>query len=244
MSDLNTRELDLDRLQRNSKRSAALTSLGTLIVFGVFGYSVWEVNRLNTAIATKKEELRSLDDTKASLEKEKDKLQNDIRRLERYSEILFRQYRDTADFSAQLEQRTNSRPGELLAQAPIQAVVVPRASAEKISDEPQLYDFSLWLEVPLERRPDIEKVTYFFDHPSFREKVFESSDPRDDFRVHYRGWGALRRVIISVHLKNGNVSQLAFDMADAINKADLIVSRDKVPIKGIRTKDTQPVPVK
>ncbi len=125
--------------------------------------------------------------------------------------------------------------------APVSAVAVPRASARKVSDDPPLYDFECWLEVPAWRRARIEKVSYRFNHPTFVKKVQESADAEDDHRVRYRGWGALRLVILTIHLKDGDPVQLAFDMAEAIGavpgvgaKASKVPvkSRRKVPVKG------------
>ncbi len=222
---------DIDRVKRNSKRSALLTAVGALMIFGVLGYSVWELNHLSVAIAGKKDELRSLEEAKSSLQKQKDDLQNEVTRLEKYSEILFNQYRDTSELSETL-QKMDGQAVQIRSLAPIQAVATPRAAAVKISDDPQQYEFSLWVEISKERQSEIDKVSYFFDHPSFHDKLIESTDPKNNYGVSYRGWGALRRVIITLHLKNGKSSKLAFDMADAINKADAKSPQAKVPSKG------------
>jgi cell division protein FtsB len=105
---------------------------------------------------------------------------------------------------------------ELAAVVPITAVAEPRASANPIPGSKDSYNFRCWLQVPEERRKEIESVRYFFDHPSFRNKEMTSGNAADNFSVQYKGWGALTNVVIEIRLKSGQREKMAFNMFAAL----------------------------
>jgi hypothetical protein len=114
-----------------------------------------------------------------------------------------------------------------LANAPVKEIPIfdqiqPKAKAvtvgaQKDSTGNQQYDFTVWLDAPDTIRSQIEKVTYYFDHPSFIDKTKWSTDPSNGFAVSYRGWGALRLVTITVQLKDGTSHSYYFDMVKALS---------------------------
>jgi len=81
----------------------------------------------------------------------------------------------------------------------------------------QIYDFALWISVPEELGPEIERVEYEFDHPSFRSKTQISREPANGFRVGYRGWGCLALITIHVFLRDGTSYTMYFDMCEALD---------------------------
>ena len=99
---------------------------------------------------------------------------------------------------------------------PISARVSPQASSLEVSGQTtggkQVFDFSVWLNVPAEDRNSIEKVSYLFNHPTFRQNTMISSDASTGFRIGYRGWGCLSSVIITISLKDGSSDKIDFDM--------------------------------
>lgn len=106
---------------------------------------------------------------------------------------------------------------QLAAAFPITAVAAPKASAEKIAGSDKLYTFAAWLEVPKERAPEIARVRYRFDHPTFRVKELSSTDARRNYRVEYKGWGALTHVVITIELRDGREEQMPWNMHQAIS---------------------------
>ena len=202
----------LRHLERRSKQAAVLAGSGAVILFGVLGISAAKLYGLQQDIEESRQrkqtlelEIRKLIDVKEELEKEK-------QALEKFSEVAFQGYQNTLKLAT--KSAASARAG-----APITAVAVPRAFATNLPGEANRYGFVLETEVPRNRWPEIEKVTYYFNHPSFQTPLLESQDPRSHYQVKYQGWGALRRVLITIHLRNGESPQLAFDMAEAINRS-------------------------
>ena len=214
-------------------------------------------SRIDAADARKKE----LEASNKQLQQKITKNQELNERLEKRNEFLVG-YADT--FSEQFEElkrqfgsvyeiAAKSSDGdreirEMIARAPIETVVEPRATAEPLPDREGSYKFTLSVDSPEGRRGEIERVKYFFDHPSFLKKEYDSTDAQNDFQVSYTGWGALRQVRITLVLKKGENRHLAFDMADAINRSDeRLGDGERIPTKGqekIPTKAQKKIPIK
>jgi uncharacterized protein YoxC len=62
----------------------------------------------------------------------------------------------------------------------------------------------------------IEKVTYRFDHPSFRQPEYTVIDARNNFRFTYLGWGCLEHVDVKIYFKDGHVRDTDFEMCKAL----------------------------
>lgn len=75
----------------------------------------------------------------------------------------------------------------------------------------QIYDFSIWLQVPVMLRDKITRVEYSFDHPSMIKKTRESSEISNGYSVSYRGWGCLTAIDIKVHFQAGEIYWLVFN---------------------------------
>jgi len=95
--------------------------------------------------------------------------------------------------------------------------------------------------VPEARRREIKAVIYTFNHPSFTQQEMSSDDPNLNFAVGYRGWGALRLVIIKLVLRNGRTEEIAFDMADALGLAG--APAGKIPFESGADQWKQKVPI-
>lgn len=110
---------------------------------------------------------------------------------------------------------------------PISALVIPRAKYEVVpgmstrGGDGRVFDFYLWLDFYAGEKPNIRKVSYEFNHPTFPEKTFTSTDPSQGYRVSYRGWGCLRSVIITVELADGRSEKIDFAMCDATRGAEI-----------------------
>jgi len=130
---------------------------------------------------------------------------------------LLRVYLAGRDWRQQVWQQEISAPGEI---PPIVlgAVyrVVPNTEYAKIGDK--RYNFSLWLDIPRELQGKVQKVTYFFNHPSFARKENDATDLSTGFRFTYTGWGCLNRVYITVWMESQNL-EIEFSMCDALREA-------------------------
>ncbi len=75
----------------------------------------------------------------------------------------------------------------------------------------QVYDFSIWLQVPVLLKDKIKQVQYVFDHPTMLNKTRESTEASNGYSVSYRGWGCLKSMTIKVFLKDGESHEIQFD---------------------------------
>lgn len=130
---------------------------------------------------------------------------------------LLRVYMAGRDWRQQVWQQEVSAPGEI---RPIVlgavSRVVPNAEYSKIGDK--RYNFSIWLDLPRELQGKVQKVTYFFNHPSFTRKENDVADPSGGFRFSYTGWGCLNRVYITVWMEDQKI-EIEFFMCDALKEA-------------------------
>jgi hypothetical protein len=85
----------------------------------------------------------------------------------------------------------------LTARLRVRASAVPRRGV-RTSTGDQTYDFALWIDGPDAALDRVKSVTYEFNHPTFRQKVQQSSDRAAKFRVGYVGWGCLASVIVTL----------------------------------------------
>lgn len=79
-----------------------------------------------------------------------------------------------------------------------------------------VYDFSIFVNASDDVLSNIERVTYDFDHPTFKKKHQESSDSKDKFAVRYVGWGCLTNVAVKVYMKDGAKQSIDFDMCQSL----------------------------
>ena len=213
-----------ERLKRASNRAALISGLGALLVFAALAFASVQllgVRREVRELETRRDDLRTeADRFKAEAETLREETQQlEQKRAEMREEIesLGRQWKVASRQIAEQGSFTRALSAAELRKAPLSLAVEPRASTTPIEDE--LFLFRAWLDVPEARRPEIEKVSYYFNHPTFPQKLLESRDLGSGFAVAYRGWGALDRVIITIELANGSTQEIAFDMLAALGGA-------------------------
>lgn len=210
-------QFDEAKIKQSSRHSALITFFGALVVGGAFLYSLLKLNDINQEYETKQalanaaqQRADSLKDMAASMEKQIEVLRNNTRELEQSYAKLHTVVAASGSPALKMEYAKGT---------PLIAVVKPRASAVRSNTgrtTTPLYNFSLWLDVPDNRRGEIGSVEYEFNHPTFRQKTQESFDPGNGFRVGYNGWGCLRSVLVKIHLKQGGVQTIDFDMCEAV----------------------------
>lgn len=75
----------------------------------------------------------------------------------------------------------------------------------------QIYDYSIWLEVPILLKDKIIKVVYNFPDSSMFKKVRESAESANGYSVSYRGWGCFSNMEVNIHLKDKNIHTFSFN---------------------------------
>lgn len=127
---------------------------------------------------------------------------------------LLRIYMSETNWRQQVWQQEVQGPGE------VKAIVlgslyriIPHVDYVKTGNE--RYNFSLWVDIPEVLKPSVKKVSYYFNHPSFSQKLYEITDPSEGYRFTYSGWGCLVNVKITVYLESRNI-EIEFYMCDAI----------------------------
>ncbi len=195
---------ELEALARHSRKAGYMTALGAVVVFSAFGYSAWQLNDLDEKIAVKEEKIDSLMQLEASLNKQ-------ITVLRQQKSDLLTNYRE-------LGKEVNRR-SPVKKRLPIEAVIKPHASADFLgyfSDGKPKRQYKLWLEIPGRRWEEIAEVKYLFNHPTFRNKIQTSTNGNNGYQVGYTGWGCLRRIVVTLVLKNGTEKKIDFNMCGAL----------------------------
>ena len=85
-----------------------------------------------------------------------------------------------------------------------------------VTNNHSLYHFSIFVNAPKATLNNIRKVTYVFDHPTFREKVRISESADNRFMTKYKGWGCLTKVRTTLELVDGDSQQIDFNMCQSL----------------------------
>lgn len=157
-------------------------------------------------------------------------VEDETRLLKEQIALLRRQNQEYADRLRALQKVATTAPRPPAAKPvltpperlfPMSALVKPRASSKPVRDAwYKAFDFSVWVDVPAERKSEIRRVVYTFDHPTFKNKTQTSKDASTGFRVGYRGWGCLTRMVITLEMANGEKTPLDFDMCSALRESE------------------------
>ena len=170
--------------------------------------------------------LPELIETKGNLESEIYDLTSTVSGLKSTVGSLANEVAALEERKLEAEASFNAVFGKLAAQESPHASsrpIVPRADATAVpgifSQGRQNYDYRLWVDVDDGMADNIDKVTYRFDHSTFRNKQQESSQRSNGFSVSYRGWGCLYLVTIEVAMTSGQDRTIEFDMCRAIQES-------------------------
>jgi hypothetical protein len=97
---------------------------------------------------------------------------------------------------------------------PLEKVSSVRLSLQPTSDlfkERPVYQVRVWVDLPKARVPEVLKVEYFFDHPSFVPKVRTGFEGDSGFRLAFRGYGCVPATATLIGV-DGSKHPLPFDM--------------------------------
>ena len=204
------------KLQRSSNISALLSLVGFVIILGSLAFSYTEikqkikiVNELNTKKDALILDIKTQEQKYSRLADEEKKLLSIIESQENLNIELLNEEKILSQTIKFQEKRIKELE---LASSP-EAIVAQTKSVklDGITNKGrQIYDYSIWLQTPILLKDRIEKVDYFFDHPSMLKKHRESKESSNGYSVSYRGWGCLEPVLITVHLTDGEIFKLNF----------------------------------
>lgn len=188
---MSTQDLQLDALAKASRRAAMLSLSGVVIVLASLAYGSFRLYALRSEIA-------DLETTKKGLGEDVGKLQDQLKSLQNSIQSLSYAKVTPQNEVFQVQATAKARPG----------VINPDGNG--------VYDFSIFINGSKELLSKIEKVTYDFDHPTFRKPHQEASDRNSKFLVQYVGWGCLTQVGVTVYMKDGTKQSIPFDMCKSL----------------------------
>lgn len=151
---------------------------------------------------------KAIEDLQSKIEKQKETIGE--------QDETIRKLRATLPQPRPLGDQRPVRPIASAALAPVKplthADIKPNVEAREVEGKPGIYDFSLSLRIPAEQRESVRKVTYTFNHPTFKHKARSPKPSEKDFRVGYQGWGCLTDVGVTLDLTDGGQVPLNIDM--------------------------------
>jgi len=174
---------ELESLRNISRRSMFLSLLGFIIILGSLGFSALTIFDLSEKYAKLRKSSETLTVDIARKQARIDQLNSTLTELE----------------------RTNSPEGIKVFS---NEVLVPNAFDE---ENRQLYDISIWLQVPLTLKGQIREVDYYFENSTMRLKHRKSNIYENGYSVSYRGWGVLNDVLVTLTLKTGESYRIHYD---------------------------------
>lgn len=62
--------------------------------------------------------------------------------------------------------------------------------------------------------PELKKVGYYFDHPSYNPKLKISTTKSNHFAVSYKGWGCMNTVPVYLYHLDASVDTIVFNMCE------------------------------
>ena len=102
---------------------------------------------------------------------------------------------------------------------PLKAVIRPIVTYTPLNkkgyNDYELYNFSLHLDMPENKKKEIKKVNYHFTHAYPFD--LKSKNPNNNFLVQYEGWGCFMDVKISIFLNNNDTIIMHYDMCKGLN---------------------------
>jgi hypothetical protein len=78
------------------------------------------------------------------------------------------------------------------------------------------YRFTIFVNSSPEALAAIRRVTYHFEHATFKQKDYIAEDQKDRFMMSYVGWGCLSNVTVTVDLRAGTKHAFDFDMCRSL----------------------------
>lgn len=219
-------ETTLRNLRKSSQTSLTMVILGALALVASLIYSATRLAPLEEDIRTKSARIEKLRATEADYLEKIDSARAEYAELRSNIEQLYA-----------VRVTRENRVFELKATA---------KATDRITSAGPGYNFVIFVNAPEETLRGIERVRYHFDHPSFRQKIQDSSDRADRFAVRYFGWGCLTSVPATLYLTDGEVKEIDFNMCQSLgpqwwNDTGEVQLPDEPPTKHAPAKKSPPL---
>jgi uncharacterized protein YoxC len=215
-------------LGKRSRQNAFLSFIGLSIFVGSLVYSYHNLRQTEQQLKATQNQIVLLSADIHTLTTDKKKLQSSIGELQKQSASLDNEIQKKRDEYDALKRNvenfsfsTSSSDIHSNVQLGVAgtALYEIQASAKLTGGHTSYgpeYEFSAELRAKSEVLSKIDKVDYFFDHPTFRQPHMESNNPANNFRVSYVGWGCLSRVEVTIFFKDGGKRSSTFDMCSQL----------------------------
>lgn len=184
--------MDNKQLKKRSKQGAVISSVGFLMVLGMFVYAGVTLNSLNEEILERSMKIEALDSLIIAQNQE-------IEGNEQIVVSLIEEINKLKDPSIKPKSKAVAIPGIFDSQGR------------------QVYDFTIWLTSSQFTLNRIAKATFKFSHGSFILTDRESSDKSNGFLVSYRGWGCLTLVTVTIEFEDGEEETLFYNMCEELS---------------------------
>ena len=205
-----SRELEarFERHERSARIRTVVVSVIPVVVAGLFLW--WTLLQIGAAQS-------KLDEVLAERERAEQQA-NELRtEVKRYRAEISKTARELAKVKRELDSATR----ELVAiKNPPLSSIEPQAQKVELAkkfvttDGSSYFDFSLWLKVPDGLKKKIDKVEYYFDHPTFQLKTKTSNNPSNAFAVSYIAYACITEVKITISLKDGRKRVIDFNLCE------------------------------
>ncbi len=196
-------EQAVQQLGRNSRGSIVMILIGACSLIGSLVYSATRLAPLEREIAQKQQQIAGFDQRLQQLSVSEAQLQQNIAT----ATAQLAELRNNIEQLYAVKVSADNTVFELKATA--------LASGQTAAGRP-IYDFAIFINAPENTLKSIDKVTYLFDHPTFRQREQTTTTPESQFRVGYRGWGCLTKVTATVQYGSGEQTKMDFNMCKSL----------------------------
>jgi hypothetical protein len=235
----------LQDLGRSSRVSAAISAVGLTVLFGSFGVATWRLHGASEQLTRLRLDISDLDRQKQDRIQELAETEANVSAaIQAKTTELDGKTKELESVKAQLESlrsaAVNSKDPSLVAHAkavppPAKPAAVPTGPPldqvahvqmsvspnGKSSGDKTFFNVRFWLDLPPERMPEVLKVQYYFDNPTFVPKLWDSYDSKNGFQLKYTGWGCIDTVQVTLVSRDGKTDSLPFKMCDAWARSGL-----------------------
>jgi prefoldin subunit 5 len=202
-SELQQLEQSLQQLSRNSRGSIIMILIGACALVGSLVYSATRLAPLERDIAAKRQQIAGFDQRLAQLSASEAALQQQIT--------------DSSARLAELRQNIEQLYAVKVSADNTVFELKATALATGYSAGPRpIYDFAIFVNAPRTTLNSIKQVSYLFDHATFQRRKQITTEPAEQFRVAYKGWGCLTKVTATVLYQSGEQVVIDFNMCKSL----------------------------
>ena len=211
------RELEerFDRHERSVRVRTAAFSIVPVVIAGIFLW--WTLLEIDAAQSRRDEVLADLKNAEVSKVRAEEQARALSDRVDEYRAKISTSAGNLEKVTEELKFAT--RELDAIRNPPLSSIE-PQAQKVKLAKKfvtsggSTYFDFSLWLKMPDGLKKKIEKVEYYFDHPTFQIKRKTSNNPSNAYAVSYIAYACITEVTITIWLEDGRKRAIEFDLCE------------------------------